>query len=153
MTLAAACPAASLIPVRVVGMEQASALGIGWQTSSGADKAAALSIAGASVQCRRKSLLWRGIGRFSCRLVPFLNAPLAPTSSLEPSLRLLPPRFPQPLQALVGSSDYLDNLLCHYGSPLSSPCGLYRCCYVAKDTKRTIGHEQNASRMPQVRAF
>jgi len=35
-----------------------------------------------TVQCRSKSLLWRGIGLCSCRLVPFLSAPLAPTSSL-----------------------------------------------------------------------
>src|ERR1700682_2809227 len=50
-------------------------------------------------QCRSKSLLWRGIRLFSCRLVPFLIPPLAPTLSLEPSLRLLLPRFPQPSQS------------------------------------------------------
>src|SRR5713226_2207780 len=60
---------------------------------------APLDVAGPSVQCRSKSLWWRGIGLFSGRPVPFLSAPLAPTSSLEPSLRLLPPRFPQPLQS------------------------------------------------------
>src|SRR6266852_4693331 len=50
-------------------------------------------------QYRSKSLWWRGTGLSSCRPVPSLIPPLAPTSGRERFLRLRLPRFLQPLQS------------------------------------------------------
>src|ERR1700683_2918341 len=80
-------------------------------------------------QGRSKSLLWRGTWLSSCRPVPFLVPLLAPTSCPEPSLRLQPQHFPQPLQSSLWTFRLPQSSFASLGSPLIliSHCGLYRC--------------------------